>query len=125
MINVESIFTGASHNDGFRVLVEPVWPRKAPRETTILDVWLRYLAPSHGLYNLYSHDLINWEDFVTRYHQELERNRNYFKDLQDHNHNGRLTLIHGSCDDERNTAVALKMFLEKEDSAMPLPGGPF
>jgi uncharacterized protein YeaO (DUF488 family) len=117
MIHVKSIFADASASDGFRVLVEPVWPRKAPREKTILHVWLRDLAPSPELYGMYSRDLVKWEDFVTRYHGELERNRDFFRDLQDHNHNGGLTLVHGSRNEDRNTAVALKMFLENDDHA--------
>jgi len=117
MIRVKSIFAGASDDDGFRVLVEPAWPRKAPREKTVLHVWLKDLAPSPGLYSAYSRELVGWEDFVARYHGELDRNRDFIRDLQEQNHNGGLTLIHGSLDEDRNTAVALKMFLEDDDRA--------
>jgi len=117
MIRVKSIFAEASDDDGFRVLVEPAWPRKAPREKTILRVWLKDLAPSPGLYSRYAGDLMTWEDFVARYHGELDRNRDFIRELQEQNHNGGLTLIHGSRNEERNTAVALKMYLENDDHA--------
>jgi len=115
MIKVKSIFAKASGDDGFRILVEPVWPRRARRDKKLVDIWLRDLAPSPGLYDLYSSNMITWEGFVARYHDELESNREYFPDLQRHNNNGGLTLVHGSRSEGRNPAVALKMLLEKND----------
>jgi len=122
MIKVKSIFTNPSDDDGLRVLVEPAWPRKARHKNTVVNIWLRDLAPSPGLYDLYSSNMVTWEGFVARYHVELDRNRNFFPDLQAHNHNGGLTLLHGSRNDGRNTAVALKMLLEKDDPEMQSMG---
>jgi uncharacterized protein YeaO (DUF488 family) len=62
--------------------------------------------------------MITWESFVARYHEELESNREYFSDLQAHNHNGGLTLVHGSRNEGRNTAVALKMLLENDHATL-------
>lgn len=118
MINVKSIFAPASDNDGFRVLVERVWPRKASREKKLVNVWLRDLAPSQGLYNLYTGNMIPWEGFIAQYHEELNRSRDYFPDLQRHNNNGGLTLVHGSINEERNIAVALKLLLEKDHTLL-------
>jgi uncharacterized protein YeaO (DUF488 family) len=118
MINVKSIFATPSDIDGLRVLVEPAWPRKARHKTPVVNIWLRDLAPSPGLYDLYSRNMVTWEGFVSRYHEELDRNREYFPDLQAHNHNGGLTLLHGSRNDGRNIAVALKILLEKDDREM-------
>jgi uncharacterized protein YeaO (DUF488 family) len=115
MIKVKSIHTDRSDDDGFRALVEPVWPRKAHREKTFLNIWLRDLAPSPGLASLYSNNMLKWEEFVTRYHRELDNNRSFIKDLQDHNRNGGLTLVYGSGNENCNTAVALKLFLENDD----------
>jgi uncharacterized protein YeaO (DUF488 family) len=112
MIKVKSIYDSASDDDAFRVLVEPVWPQNASREKTILNVWLRDLAPSAELSGQFSNGLVNWEDFIVRYHRELDRKPGFFKDLQDHDNNGGLTLLHGSRDADRNPVIALKMFLE-------------
>jgi uncharacterized protein YeaO (DUF488 family) len=115
MIKIKSIFTEPSDDDGYRILVEPVWPRHAGHKRAGVNVWLRYLAPSSGLYELYASNSITWESFVARYHGELVRNREYFRDLQDHNHNRGLTLLHGSRNNDQNVAAALKMLLERED----------
>jgi uncharacterized protein YeaO (DUF488 family) len=120
MILVKSIFDEASAGDGFRVLVEPAWPRKAHREKTPMNVWLRSLAPSLALGVRFSGNLISWEEFVAGYHHELEENRDFIRDLKDHTRKGGLTLLHGASDIDRNTAVALKMFLENDT---PVIGG--
>jgi len=114
MIHIKSVFDTASDGDGFRVLIEPVWPRKAHREKTPLNVWLRSLAPSPSLEARFSGNLMTWEEFVAAYHRELEDKRDFIPDLQAHYRNGGLTLLHGAADADRNSAVALKMFLENE-----------
>lgn len=115
MIKVKSIFSEVSDDDGFRVLIDPFWPRKARREKAVLDVWFRDLAPSPGLYALYANDQVQWEDFVVRYHSELDGYLGFFKDLQAYNHDGGLTILHGSRDKDRTIAMAVKMFMEKND----------
>ena len=117
MIRVKSIYDPATDDDAFRVLADPVWPQKVSREKTVLNVWLRDLAPSPGLYSLYSRGQLGWDTFMVLYHGELQRNRDFFPDLQDHNHNGGLTLVHGSRTADNNPAVALKIFLENDDRA--------
>ena len=124
MILVKSIFAKVSGDDGFRVLVEPAWPGKAGHKNATVNIWLRDLAMSPGLNDLYSSNMITWESFVARYHEELDRNREYFRDLQVHNHNGGLTPVHGSRIEGRNTAVALtlRMLLENDRETL-LQGG--
>jgi len=118
VIQVKSIFAKVSDDDGFRVLIEPAWPRKAGHKNAAVNIWLRDLAPSPGLNDLYSGNMITWENFVARYHEELDKNREYFPDLQAHNHNGGLTLVHGSRSEGRNPAVALKMLLENDHATL-------
>jgi len=112
MINVKSIFANASDDDGFRILVEPVWPKRAPHGKTV--TWLRYLTPSLELYNRFARGTISWEDFIIQYHRELDHERKSLRDLQVYSRNGGLTLLYGSGNTDHNTAVALKMFFEKD-----------
>ncbi len=117
MIKVKNILLPVSDDDGFRVFADPVWPRKVSREKTVIDVWFRDLSPSPDLYAQYMNNQLAWEEFLSRYHGELAWHRDYFRDLQAHNHNGGLTILHGSKNEDRNIAVALKMFLEQDDTA--------
>jgi len=122
MIRVKSIYAKISDDDGLRVLVDPVWPRRAPHGRGLSPVWLRDLAPSPGLCELWSCGTIPWDGFVARYHEELRRNPEYFGDLREHDRNRGLTLLHGSHDPAHNTAVALKMFLERDGPAAGTAG---
>ena len=114
MITVKSIYDSADEHDGFRVLIEPVWPKRAPREKTVMNAWLRDLAPSPELGSLYLRNRVNWDEFVMRYHQELEGNREFIRELADRSREGSLTILHGSLWGDQNNAVALKMFLERQ-----------
>lgn len=114
MIQTKSIHAEPSGDDGFRVLVEPVWPPRVSRERTKLDVWLRDLAPSPALYAQFAEERVGWDEFVFRYHRELNGNREFFSLLIGHALNGGLTLVHGTRCEDRNVAVALKLLLERE-----------
>jgi len=122
MIRVKSIYAKIADDDGLRVLVDPVWPPRAPHGRGLSPVWLRDLAPSPGLLDLWSGNTIPWDGFVARYHEELGMNREYFGDLQDHGRNGGLTLLYGSRDPDHNAAVALKMLLEHNGPAAGAAG---
>jgi len=115
MIKAKHIGDPVSADDGLRVLIEPVWPKDVGRTRAPLNMWLKDLAPSQKLFARLQDNTLNWGDFVLLYSVELEKNREYFPGLQDHNRNGGLTLLHASSDDDHNAAVALKMILEDED----------
>ena len=117
MISAKHILDSVSVDDGLRVLVEPAWPKHVGREKAVLNMWLKDLSPSVGLSKRLADHTLDWEDFVLLYSVELEKNRDFFPDLQVHNHNGGLTLLHGSPDRDRNAATALKMILDDKDRA--------
>jgi len=116
MIKAKSIRDVVLEDDRFRALIDPVWPKGVSRERTLLNAWLRDLAPSPELQARFSDNLLDGDDFVLLHSIELDRNHEYFKHLQDRNHHSGLTHLHGSPDKDQNAAVALKMLLEKEDS---------
>lgn len=115
MIRAKHILDPLSADDGLRILVDPAWPKGVGRTRAPLYMWLKDLAPSQRLLARLRDDTLSWGDFVLLYSVELEKNRDFFPDLQDHNHNGGLTLLHGSPDSDHNAATALKMILEDED----------
>ncbi len=121
MIKSKHIGDPVSADDGLRVLVEPAWPRGVGREHAVLNMWLKDLAPSRNLSDRFLDNTLSWGDFVLLYSFELEKNRDYFLGLQDHNHNGGLTLLHASPDNDHNAAAALKMILEDEERGATLP----
>ena len=102
--------------DGYRVLVERLWPRGLKKADVAVDLWLKDIAPSSELRRWFSHDPAKWEEFCRRYWAELEAHRDAVDLLKEKLRQGRVTLVYGSKDEEHNAAVALKKFLEGRTS---------
>lgn len=109
-INLKRAYEDKARQDGYRVLVDRVWPRGRSKETLALDQWARELAPSDKLRKWFDHDVQRWEEFRQRYGDELkdgERQKQMRQLLADAD--GQiLTLIYGAKDTEHNQAVVLR-----------------
>ncbi len=99
-------------NDGTRVLVDRVWPRAVSRERAAIDYWFREVAPSDELRRLYGHDPSRWQQFRRRYREELDEMSESLQPLRRLVDEGRVTLVFGARDKQRNNAVVLKEYLE-------------
>ncbi len=116
MIKLKRAYEPSDREDGFRVLVERLWPRGLKKEAVALDLWLKEIAPSPGLRQWFGHDPARWEEFCRRYWAELADRPDAVKLLREKLRQGRVTLVYGSRDQEHNAAVALKQFLENQAS---------
>lgn len=112
-IRVKRAYCAAEGSDGYRVLVDRLWPRGLTRETLRLDLWAKELAPTTGLRRWYAHDPARWADFTRRYASELEQQRDSVNDLLARAAAGPVTLIYAAKDEERNNAVALRTYLAR------------
>jgi uncharacterized protein YeaO (DUF488 family) len=118
MIKVKRAYRPAAAGDGFRVLVERLWPRGLSKAEVAVDLWLKEEAPSPELRHWFGHDPLKWEKFCQRYWGELEqRDQEAVEILRAKAREGDLTLVYGSRDEEHNAAVALKLYLEGKTSA--------
>ena len=117
MINLKRAYVQPAPEDGFRVLVERLWPRGLKKEALALDLWLQEIAPSPELRRWFGHDPAKWEEFCRRYWAELAGRPAAVKLLREKVREGRVTLVYGSRDEEHNAAVALRKFLEGEAAA--------
>jgi uncharacterized protein YeaO (DUF488 family) len=111
-IGLKRAYEMPAEEDGFRVLVDRVWPRGRSREALRLDAWLKEIAPSGELRKWFSHDPQRWEEFKRRYFAELDRCREGVEELLSRAQKGRVTLVFGARDIRHNNAVALKEYLE-------------
>ena len=114
MINLKRAYEKPDTQDGFRVLVERLWPRGLKKEAAALDLWLKDIAPSAELRRWFGHDPARWEEFCRRYWIELAERPTAVKVLQEQLREGQVTLVYGSRDQEHNAALALKEFLENQ-----------
>ena len=111
-IAVKRIYEPASKADGYRVLVDRMWPRGLKKEDAALDVWAKELAPTTALRKWFGHDPARWEGFRHRYAGELDLRVAFWRPLLVQAERHRVTLLYGARDEEHNQAVALKMYLD-------------
>lgn len=111
-IRVKRVYRAQRQSDGFRVLVDRLWPRGLTKERMRLDWWAKELAPSTELRHWYHHEAERWEEFTRRYAHELDQNGEAVASLLARAREGPVTLLYAAKDEERNNAVALKSYLE-------------
>lgn len=111
-IRCKRAYDETSENDGYRVLVDRIWPRGVRKETLALDVWQKDLAPSNKLRRWFGHDPQRWVGFYQKYFRELKEKQHIIDELLEACGNRPLTLVYSAKDTEYNNAVALKIFLE-------------
>ncbi len=112
-IQVKRIYEEPNRSDGFRVLVDRLWPRGISKERAALDLWMKTVAPSTGLRQWFGHDPKRWKEFVKRYRAELRQHTLELAKLRSCARKGPLTLLFGARDSDHNEAVVLKAALEQ------------
>lgn len=112
MIRLKRVYEEPSKEDGFRILVERLWPRGLTKERAAVDLWLKDIAPSPELRIWFGHDPTKWEEFCERYRAELERKQELINLLKQKSREGTITLVYAARDEKHNGAVVLKTFLE-------------
>ena len=115
-LKIKRVYDQPDESDGFRVLVDRIWPRGLTKEKAAVDLWDKDLSPSTDLRKWFSHEEEKWPEFKRRYGLELEARpqavEKFIKLLQKH---PRLTLLYGAKSEERNQAVALKEYLASKN----------
>lgn len=99
-------------SDGFRILVDRLWPRGVSKNAAHIDLWFKDIAPSPELRKWYGHDPSRWIAFRERYFEELHANPDAVAQLAGYARQGAVTLVYGAKDTEHSHALALKQYLE-------------
>ena len=111
MIQIKRAYEKPEESDGYRVLVDRLWPRGVKKEDARLDEWVREVAPSDELRKELHGDPGRWEEFRKRYFEELDGRAGLVAGLRKRAAEGTLTLVYAARNEERNNAVALKDYL--------------
>lgn len=116
-VRLKRAYEPAIGEDGYRVLVERLWPRGVTRERARLDEWAKEIAPSPDLRRWYAHEPARFEEFRRRYLKELAGHEQELNELRRRAESGPLTLVYAARDEERNSAVILADALRSGGSA--------
>lgn len=112
-IEVKRIYDESEKNDGFRVLVDRIWPRGVSKKTAKIDYWAKEIAPSTELRKWFGHDQDKWSTFKQKYFEELKENSDQLTALKSAmEKKSTITLVYSANDTDHNNAVALKEYLE-------------
>ncbi len=111
MLQIKRVYDPPATKDGYRVLIDRLWPRGLKREAAHIDLWLKDIAPSDELRRWFGHDPKRWKAFAARYREELAAQEPIWQELARRTRKRRVTLLFAAKDAERNNAVVLKSFL--------------
>ncbi|MES1954194.1 DUF488 domain-containing protein [Salinisphaera hydrothermalis] len=115
-IRLKRVYEEAADEDGYRALVDRIWPRGVAKDKAKLDAWLKELAPSNELRRWFGHDRERWAEFSAAYRAELdETDGQLLEALREHARHEGLTLLFAARDTEHNNAVVLADYLEGDD----------
>jgi len=107
-VRLARVYDPPGRDDGFRVLVDRLWPRGVRREDAHLDAWLKEVAPSPGLRTWWDHDPERMAEFAVRYRAELADNTAFDELAALAAEHRTLTLLYGARDPRVNHAVVLR-----------------
>ena len=113
MFKLKRIYDASEGSDGYRVLVDRIWPRGVSKEKARIDLWMKEIAPSDALRKWFGHDPDRWEGFQRRYREELQKEIGLTNQLQQlEKQHGTVTLVFSARDEHHNQAIALRVFLQ-------------
>ncbi len=111
VLKTKRIYDPVESDDGFRILVDRLWPRGVSVSDAKIDLWMKDIAPSTPLRVFFNHDVSKWDQFKEMYIKELDQNpevANLIRKLRD----GHVTILYSAADTEHNNAVVIKKYVE-------------
>ena len=114
-VRVKRAYEQPAAGDGYRVLVDRLWPRGVRKEALEIDGWMKEIAPSDELRRWFGHDEARWEEFAKRYAEELRSQpaAALVDELCARAARGPVTLVFGAKDEQHNQAVVLRDVIER------------
>ena len=113
-IQLKRAYDKPSSGNGYRILVDRIWPRGVSKDELEIDEWLKDIAPSTELRKWFNHDPVKWDDFKKRYFKELKQKKELTEKIIEKMKNHNITFVYSAKDREHNNAVALKEYIEKQ-----------
>ncbi len=109
MLKIKRAYKPAGEDDGYRILVDRLWPRGVSKEKAKLDLWMKDIAPSNDLRKWFNHDPTRWDEFQNKYNEELKDKKELLKQIKElEKDESTVTLVYGAKNEENNNAVVLR-----------------
>ena len=114
VIQIKRVYDKPSKKDGYRVLVDRLWPRGVSKAAAAIDEWAKEIGPTPELRKWFGHDPVRWKEFQQQYKAELKENEAVEEFVEKHKEQSMMTLVYGTKDEEHNHAVVLEGYLRKK-----------
>ena len=111
-MKLKRVYLPAEETDGYRILVDRLWPRGISKEKAKIDLWLKEVAPSNELRKWFGHDPERFNAFTERYKAELQASGALEELRQAIQEHPNVTLLYAAHDEQHNNAVVLQELLE-------------
>lgn len=112
MIHIKRIYETPGDHDGYRILVDRLWPRGLSKENAHVDRWMKEIAPSTELRKWFHHEPEKWKEFEQRYRIELSDKKEVLTEVLNlEKEHKKVTLLYSAKDTLRNQAVVLQEIL--------------
>ena len=112
-IIIKRVYEKAAKNDGYRILIDRLWPRGFTKEKADIDLWLKEIAPTTELRKWFDHDPEKWASFQGKYETEIKKNTAAKEVVEEQLKKGRVCFVYAAKDEEHNDAVVLKKHFGK------------
>lgn len=112
-VELKRVYDPPAESDGYRILVDRLWPRGLTEEAAHVDLWLRRIAPTTELRKWYGHDIERWAEFQRRYTEELAGHAELLDLIGDiERHRKTVTILFAAKDEEHNEANVIISVLQ-------------
>jgi uncharacterized protein YeaO (DUF488 family) len=110
-VKIKRVYEPYEKDDGIRILIDRLWPRGIKKSVAKIDLWIKDVAPSNELRKFFGHNIEKWQEFKSKYREELEGNKTQIGKLKILINKNDVTLLYAAKDTEFNNAVVLKDYL--------------
>jgi uncharacterized protein YeaO (DUF488 family) len=120
-ITIKRVYDPVSETDGFRILVDRLWPRGIAKEKAQVDLWAKDVTPSSALRKEYHQNLHQFEEFRNKYNEELSKNEGmkpFIAIVRQKLKTGNVTFLYAAKNMEANHAFILKEWVEKDGNGV-------
>jgi uncharacterized protein YeaO (DUF488 family) len=120
-VRIKRAYEPSATGDGFRILIDRLWPRGVSKSRIALDQWMRDIAPSSNLRKWFGHDPARWTEFRRRYVAEVRGNAELLTRLRALAREGPITLVYSAHDEAHNDAVVLRALILGREAGKGIP----
>ena len=114
MIRTKRVYEKPARDDGYRVLVDRLWPRGLTKEKAAADLWMKEIAPSDALRKKFHDEAGSWPEFEKKYRAELAKKKELLDEIRNlEKKHGKVTLVYGRHDEKENQAVVIAEALKR------------